>query len=59
MGIQDREWYQEAQRNNHQHGSQWNSNSRSQTNPLNKAILLYLSLSVNVMLGAALYYLAH
>lgn len=64
MGIQDREWYREAQKGKHnkRYGSQWNGNQRndnSQDNPFNKTTLLYLSLCVNVMLGMALYYLAY
>lgn len=59
MGIQDREWYQEAQRDKHKkrYGNQWNGNS--QDNPFNKSTLLYLSLCINIMLGIALYYVAY
>jgi hypothetical protein len=56
MGIQDREWYREAQKGKQRRG-QWNGNNQS--SPLNKTTLLYLSLSINVMLGLALYYAVH
>ncbi|SIS73574.1 hypothetical protein [Neptunomonas antarctica] len=43
MGIQDREWYREAQKGKQRRG-QWNGNN--QNSPLNKTTLLYLSLSI-------------
>ncbi len=59
MGIQDREWYQEAQKNKHrkQNSNQWSTTNHNNNNPFNKTTLLYLSLSINVMLGFALYYI--
>lgn len=61
MGLQDRDWYREemrAKKQQNQNSHLFGSNNHN-GKPFNKTVILYLSLSINIILGAALYYITH